>query len=363
MSEDQKCDDVPVLPLEVLHSESYEWPTQLTEEYRAEYVTEPIPIVPVERKKKVAIVGFASSSRGQAPYDDPAFEIHTMNHAPLSFIPKWDVLFELHTLEHLQRISSHGTEPSPYLNWLKEQPGPEAESHHPIYMQQHHDSIPASVQIPREEMNAWFAERGGNVKGCFSGDYYTSTISYMLALAIMQGREEIHLYGIDLLQDEEYAYQRPGAEYLIGFARGMGIKVYIPEQSALCSANYVYGYSEPASGFANLTPLIDYIDDKAKISDVNVAKAKQDAHTFHGALQAFDMVIGWSAKGGEEVKAADGTVTWKPIEQLIKEKREEMAGKFNTASEAVMTMSGQAEAFRTSVIWAKHYARGGALKN
>jgi hypothetical protein len=314
-------------------------------------------------KKAVAVVGFASSSRGQAPYNDPRFQIWTMNHAPLSFIPTWHVLFELHTLDHLQRVSAHGSEPSPYLKWLSEQPGPEDPKHCPIYMQQHHDSIPASVAIPRDEMNAWFAERGGNLKGCFASDYYTSTISYMLALAIMQGREEIHLYGIDLLQDEEYAYQRPGAEYLVGFARGMGIKVYIPEQSALCAANYVYGYSEPASDFANLTPLIDYIGDKAAVSDANVAKAKQDANTFHGALQAFDLVLGWQASNGEEVKAADGTVTRKTVDQLIKEKREDLAGKFNSMSEAVLTMSGQAEAFRTSAIWTKHYARGGALKS
>jgi hypothetical protein len=333
---------------------------QLTEEYRAEYMEPPRQ---PGLQRAVSIVGFASSSRGQAPYNDPGHEIWTMNHAPLSFIPTWHVLFELHTLEHLQKVSSHGTEASPYMKWLSEQPGPEDPKHCPIYMQQHHDSIPASVAIPREEMNAWFAERGGNIKGCFAGDYYTSTISYMLALAIMQGREEIHLYGIDLLQDEEYAYQRPGCEYLVGFARGMGIKVYIPEQSALCAANYVYGYSEPASDFANLTPLIDYIDDKAKVSDANVVRARQDANTFHGALQAFDMVLGWQAAGGEEVKAADGTVTRKTVGQLIKEKREELAGKFNSMSEAVLTMSGQAEAFRTSAIWAKHYARGGALKS
>jgi hypothetical protein len=35
----------------------------------------------------------------------------------------------------------------------------------------------------------------------------------------------------------EYKYQRPNLEYLIGFARGLGIEVYIPEQSSLCKFN------------------------------------------------------------------------------------------------------------------------------
>lgn len=68
-----------------------------------------------EDQKAVAIVGFASSSRDQAPLQDPNFEIWTMNHAPLSWIPKWDVLFELHSLEHLQSIAAHSTQPSAYM--------------------------------------------------------------------------------------------------------------------------------------------------------------------------------------------------------------------------------------------------------
>lgn len=34
--------------------------------------------------------------------------------------------------------------------------------------------------------------------------------------------------------DDEYGYQRPNCEYLIGLARGRGIKVVIPDESPLC---------------------------------------------------------------------------------------------------------------------------------
>lgn len=299
--------------------------------------------------RPVALVGFASSSRDQAPFADTNFEIWTMNHAPLSWIPRWDVLFELHSLEHLKSIAAHSTQPSEYMDWLAKQPGPGAEGHRPIYMQERFDSIPASVGLPREELNALFGARAGNAKGFFAPDYYTSTISYMMAIAILQGREEIHLYGIDLLQEEEYFYQRAGAEYLVGFARGMGIKVYIPEQSAMCKANYVYGFSSPLE-FGQLSPLVDFITDKANVSDTHVARAKQDAHTFNGAIQMADLVLGWIGEG-------------KDLPAEVKAKKEDMEKRFKAAEIATQTMTGQAEAFRTCGVWAKHYARGGALKS
>jgi hypothetical protein len=216
-------------------------------------------------------------------------------------------------------------------------------------MQQHHDSIPASVPLPKEELNAYFADKVGGEKGLFAPDYYTSTISYMLAIACLQGRPVIHLYGIDLLQDEEYFYQRAGAEYLVGFARGMGAKVYIPEQSAMCKANYVYGFTHPPE-HGQYTPIIDFIADKVTLSETQVAKARQDAHTFNGATQFADLVLGWVAEG-------------KDVAAETKTKREEMERRCKAAEFAAQTMTGQAEAFKTTNVWIKHYARGGALNS
>ncbi len=283
-----------------------------------------------------------------------------MNHAPLSWIPKWNVLFELHTMEHLRRVAAHLTNPNDYLDWLAKQPGPDDPKHCPIYMQDHFDTIPASVKLPREELNAWFAQRGAPhvcaptvpEEGWFAADYYTSTVSFMLALAIMQGRPEIRIYGVDLLQDEEFNYQRAGCEYLIGFARGMGIPVFVPEQSAICKANYTYGFSEPAVESGKLDPLIKYIEDKAGLSDGLVGKARQDAHTFNGAVQVLDLMLTWLASNG-----ADG----KDVPTLVKEKKAELEARFKAAEQSMLTLGGQAEAFRTAAVWTKHYARGGAL--
>lgn len=70
-----------------------------------------------------------------------------------------------------------------------------------------------------------------------TGYYWNSSIAYAMALAIHEGAEEIGVYGVDMKGDDEYGYQKPNMEYLVGLARGMGIKVHIPEQSPLCKFN------------------------------------------------------------------------------------------------------------------------------
>ncbi len=64
--------------------------------------------------------------------------------------------------------------------------------------------------------------------------YWCSSMAYMLALAIHEGASEIALCGIDMSDEGAYAFQRPNMEYLIGVARGRGIKVSVPANSPLC---------------------------------------------------------------------------------------------------------------------------------
>ncbi len=62
----------------------------------------------------------------------------------------------------------------------------------------------------------------------------------MVGLAIYEGVEELHVYGADCLQQEEYWRQRPCIESRIEKAR-QSMKVYIPNNSALFSGK-LYGY-------------------------------------------------------------------------------------------------------------------------
>lgn len=172
-----------------------------------------------QRRKKIAIVGFAESTRHLAPYDDDEWEIHAMNQL-YRHIPRATVWWEMHQRADFLADQVPGTD---YLQWLKESPIP-------IYMIEKFSDIPKSVRYPIEDMVQHF------------GDYFYSTISYMLAHAIVGGFETIGVWGIDLAHDSEYEYQKPSAEYLLGIARGLGIKLVIPPQSALLRGQYRYGY-------------------------------------------------------------------------------------------------------------------------
>lgn len=74
--------------------------------------------------------------------------------------------------------------------------------------------IPTSMRFPIEEISK-----------AFGTDYFTNGIDYEIAYAIYLGFEKIHLYGINMVQSSEYAYEKPGLEYWSGFARGRGVEV------------------------------------------------------------------------------------------------------------------------------------------
>lgn len=79
------------------------------------------------------------------------------------------------------------------------------------------------------------------------GGYFTSTIAYMIAYAIMQKVDRLRLYGFELWSGSdanEYTKQAPCVEFWLAFAMGRGIKVEIPYQimlTRLNNQNY-YGY-------------------------------------------------------------------------------------------------------------------------
>lgn len=178
--------------------------------------------------RKVALVGSASSSLKHVPWDDLSVEIWGLGWRSMKRCERY---FEMHTLD----LSKRGNLPPDYHNYL-------ANLKKPIYLQDVHPAIPNGLRYPLEEVTRAI---GKEIDPYADGDYFASSIGYMLALAIYENVDEIQIYGIDLLCDDEYGYQRPNAEYLIGLARGKGIRVFIPEESALCKFDHRYGYEEP----------------------------------------------------------------------------------------------------------------------
>jgi hypothetical protein len=192
--------------------------------------------------KKVAIVGFADSWK-DAPFQDPGVEVWGLNELH-KYVPRWDRWFELHddeTLGVTKRDLTEG-EMKRHLEWLSRDHGPGKL----IYMlpQFCAGRFPNAVAYPLDEMIARF------------GRYFTSSIGYMIALAIAEEYDWIGLYGIDLASDVEYQQQRANAEYLVGIARGQGRTVVTAESSAICKAGHLYGYEKP---LLERNPILDAV--------------------------------------------------------------------------------------------------------
>ena len=189
--------------------------------------------------RQIAIVGLSQSTHEDAPWGDDDWELWG-----LPWDSMWeliDVHFEMHPLELLKEPEAY--RPPGYIDRLN--------SLSTLYMQNGWE-IPNAMSYPLAE-----------VINTLGVDYFNSSISYMLGLAIHRIKSyryndkafiardtplyesKIGLWGVDMANitathpddpsfKTEFEYQRPNMEYLIGYARGLGIEVYIPEKSPLC---------------------------------------------------------------------------------------------------------------------------------
>lgn len=187
---------------------------------------------------KVAIIGTAPSSRMLAPFDDEFFEIWAcspyFNIQDRTFcdLPRMTRFFELHKwdepalVEKLREAEADG-----YKRWLK--------------------SLKCEV-ITQEPLDGCKQYPIDQIVEEF-GRYFTNSIAYMIAYAILEGAYEIHLYGVDMAAsgpgiENEYSVQRPSCEYILGVAAGRGIKIHIPKVSDLMKCRHLYAFEE-SDGF------------------------------------------------------------------------------------------------------------------
>jgi len=141
--------------------------------------------------------------------------------------------------------------------------------------------IPTGVEFPLSEI----------MQQLPSGDYQTCMISMMLALAILEGVDEIGIYGCDLAHDSEYTYQRPCVEYWLGFARGRGIKVHVPRESDLLKAGQIYAYETHGGRYqSGFSRCVERRDQELTARHAQYAKQRSDLdralYTLQGALES-----------------------------------------------------------------------------
>jgi hypothetical protein len=212
----------------------------------------------IERTRtKLAIVGYATSTRDLAPMDDPEYDICALNQI-YRFLPRIDIHADIH-----RNWDEENVEGTDHEGWIRD-------CGIPVLMMERNPGLPTSVRFPIDEC----------IK--IGTDYFTSTVALLIAWGIHQGYTTIGLWGIDLVVGTEYVHQRQCAEFWLGVAHGRGINIVIPQASALLKHTHRYGYEkEPDSKLM-------------KLSDVEarrdmLVKQREELVT---RLRAFDGAIG-----------------------------------------------------------------------
>ena len=255
----------------------------------------------VEPRRKIAVCGFASSSRHLMPINDPSWEIWGMNQL-YRHIPRGDRWFDIHSNWDQEVVA--GTD---HRGWARA-------CGIPFYMMEAVPDVATSVRYPIEAMIA------------LAGDYFTSTVAFMTALAIaeidrdvrrrmqdetfgspmdvldrqtaMYGEYTLALLGIDLIVGEEYFHQKACAEFWLGLASGRGILVRLPPQTALCKQAYRYGYEAEPKGILTSNE----VREQLRKTNAQRETALREAYMCDGALQASEMwlkLLELRERGGE----------------------------------------------------------------
>jgi hypothetical protein len=229
---------------------------------------------------KIAIIGSAPSSVRLAPYTDPSWAIWGCSPGAYGEIPpgRSDVFFELHRWEPPAPGQPNNAANRPwfspeYVRFLELHEGP-------VYMSEKVPSVKNCVVYPFAEMNAEF------------GPYFwTSSMAYMLALAIKLRPRAIGLWGVDMAAHSEYSFQRPGCQNFLGIAASIGIKIVLPLESDLLQPPTPYGKIENHPRHVKLLCRRNELAARKAMHDQTANSAAQQAMFCAGAIDNLDYIL------------------------------------------------------------------------
>lgn len=215
---------------------------------------------------KVVILGTAMTSVAGMPEDD--WEVWGCGTA-WQLTDRADRWFELHNIDALRQTPQlYG----PHLAWLDSQTIP-------IMVKHEYSGIKTPVLLPIDKITAEF------------GDYFTNTISYMIAYAMLEGAEEIAIMGVNMAWNEEYSEQRPSCEHMIGWAQGKGIKVSISDVSDLLRCGHLYAFQQPPNVQRRLESKLSSLKRDIEIRAHEKQQAGDDELTLKGELSAVEYTL------------------------------------------------------------------------
>ena len=122
----------------------------------------------------------------------------------------------------------------------------------PFFSVRKYSEIPTSISYPLDE-----------VIDALGTDYFTNSIDYMIAYAVYTKVDEINLYGVNMVVGSEWAFEKPGVDFWVGYAKGRGIEVNVfgRHSEIMQSRNKkLYGYNRNQSSVTQLIEKLEKLD-------------------------------------------------------------------------------------------------------
>lgn len=235
------------------------------------------------KRTTVAIVGSHPDTRGQFDFERTDCDVWVFNEAlKEEWCKRADGVFQMHK-PVIWRSTQNRNDPKHY-EWLQ------SNQDVTVYMTDRYDDVPRSVCYPLEGILERFPT---------TRQYFTSSVSYALALAIYEGYERIEVYGVEMETGTEYGHQRVGVAYWIGVADGMGIDLEFYSDKFFVSP--LYGYQGDIR--LDISVFVDRIE---KLSEAQ--QHAQEAHTL--AMEAFDdLTSAWVMDWKTDLAQLDEVIT------------------------------------------------------
>ena len=268
----------------------------------------------------VAICGTSDRTRSLVPYQNKNIDIWVFNSMVVQdWVPRCDLVFDMHKFESFEIYENK------YLDWLKSK-----DKKQKFYAQNHDDRFPGSLSFPLDAVISDLLPNFVRGKDETPIAYFTSTVCYALALAIYLGYKRIEFYGIDMVSNTEYIYQRDGIALFMGIAIARGIKVYIPQDCAMFKSP-LYGYDD------NIHEITwEVLDQYATTLQPEMEKAHGTIKEWRGKMEALqNEVIEANAAGKSEAEL-----------QPTAKRYEEAVNRYEQAIADYANMHGQYMVFR-----------------
>jgi hypothetical protein len=131
------------------------------------------------------------------------------------------------------------------------------------------EQLPHQAIIEEFDPNRWFC---------------TSSLFWMMAMAIRAGAKKIGFWGVDMAATEEYEMQRAGIHYLTMIARSRGIEVGAPHESDLFTPRFRYGIDEWTHSFRKCRARMAELKNRQAAAQAEAAAKQNEALFLSGAI-------------------------------------------------------------------------------